>query len=463
MGSAVVLFNRVLRLHDHPALATAVRRTERVVPLFVVDPAIVEGGFGAPNRLAFLAETLADLRGQLRERGADLVLRRGDPAAEVVRVARACGASTVHVSDDVTGFARARRDSLAAAVDAAGLELVGHPGVGVVDPGVVRPAGGDHFKVFTPYHRAWQQVPRRPAAAVPKALRLPDGIDVGPEVDELLPPAWRQGASPQRPPGGEGAGRARLADWCRAEGPARYADHHDDLAGDRTSRLSPYLHFGCLSPLELEHRLADDGAGGAAFVRQLCWRDFYHQVTAAFPAIARRDYRPRGDRWDHDEDVIAAWKEGRTGYPIVDAGMRQLAAEGWMHNRARMITASFLVKDLGVDWRVGAAHFLHWLCDGDIAQNSANWQWTAGTGNDTRPNRVFNPLRQAERFDPAGTYVQRYVPELAGLGPKVVHRPWVLEGGAPAGYPPPIVDHDRAAAAFRARRQGPAEQARLPL
>jgi deoxyribodipyrimidine photo-lyase len=222
-----------------------------------------------------------------------------------------------------------------------------------------------------------------------------------------------------------------------------YDDGHDDLAGDRTSRLSAYLHFGCLSPTELEHR-AGRGPGADAFVRQLAWRDFHHQVTLAFPEIDRRDYRPRGRSWRHDEVALEAWRRGRTGYPIVDAGMRQLRAEGWMHNRARMITASFLTKTMGLDWREGASHFMYWLADADVANNYGNWQWMAGTGNDTRPNRVLNPIRQAERLDPEGDYVRRYVPELAGVEGRAVHQPWKLSPPerSALNYPERIVDHE---------------------
>jgi len=178
-------------------------------------------------------------------------------------------------------------------------------------------------------------------------------------------------------------------------------------------------------------------------------------VTLGFPSIAHADYRPRGDRWRVDRRALEAWKAGRTGYPIVDAGMRQLAREGFMHNRARLIAASFLVKDLGVDWRRGAAHFLDLLVDGDIANNSGNWQWVAGTGNDTRPNRIFNPIAQAKRFDPDGIYVRRYVPELARIGDGRVHEPWLLDPKTrrTLHYPKPIVDHVRAAARFLARRR----------
>jgi deoxyribodipyrimidine photo-lyase len=220
-----------------------------------------------------------------------------------------------------------------------------------------------------------------------------------------------------------------------------YADGHDDLAGDRTSRLSPYLHLGCLSAAELA-AAAGRSRGAYEFTRQLAWRDFNLQLLAARPEIAREDYRPRGDSWRHDEEDLAAWEEGRTGYPIVDAAMRQLRREGWIHNRGRLIAASFLTKTLYLDWRLGARHFLRHLVDGDIANNQLNWQWVAGTGTDTRPSRVLNPLRQAERYDPDGRYVRRYVPELAGVDGPAVHTPWTLPARVRAGldYPQPIVD-----------------------
>jgi deoxyribodipyrimidine photo-lyase len=222
-----------------------------------------------------------------------------------------------------------------------------------------------------------------------------------------------------------------------------YDERRDDLAGDATSRLSPYVHFGCVSPLEVATRCPSTTAG-EAFVRQLCWRDFHHQVTSAFHPIATRDYHDRGRAWRDDPGALTAWAEGRTGVPIVDAGMRQLRAEGWMHNRARLIIGSFLVKQLAIDWRHGASHFRHWLLDGDIANNSGNWQWLAGTGNDTRPNRRFNVIRQAARFDPDGHYVRRYVAELGDVSGAAVHRPWRLELDARRRlrYPEPIVGVD---------------------
>ncbi len=242
--------------------------------------------------------------------------------------------------------------------------------------------------------------------------------------------------------GGELAGRARAQDWLR-ESLRCYGERHDDLAGDLTSRLSAYLRFGCLSPLELAAG-ARDRPGGTEFCRQLAWRDFFHQAAAAFPDLARADYRPRGGGWRDDPEALAAWRDGRTGVPIVDAGMRQLAAEGFMHNRARMITASFLTRDLRIDWRHGYRHFAALLADGDVANNAGNWQWVAGTGLNNRPNRVMNPQRQARRFDPSGDYVRRYLPELAGLDAAAAHAPWRLPGGQRRrlGYPDPIIDPD---------------------
>jgi deoxyribodipyrimidine photo-lyase len=314
------------------------------------------------------------------------------------------------------------------------------------------PAGGDHFRVFTPYWRKWRQAALRRVEAPPRRLAATPAVRRGPHprTSDLVTGE----TSLDLPRGGESAGRERLTAWI-ATGLARYPERHDDLAAAGTSHLSPYLHLGCLSPREVLDRV-DGRPGAEPFVRQLCWRDFHHQVTAARPSLPREDYRPRGDRWRRAPRLLEAWKAGRTGYPIVDAGMRQLAREGFMHNRARLIVASFLVKDLYLDWRLGAAHFLDWLVDGDIASNSGNWQWVAGTGNDTRPNRVFNPIRQAHRFDPDGAYVRRYVPELASIAGGAVHEPWALGRAArrQLDYPERIVDHDEAAARFRAARRG---------
>jgi deoxyribodipyrimidine photo-lyase len=407
MKTIVVLLTRDLRLHDHPALTAAVERAERIVPLFVFDRDIL-ASFGAPNRVAFLLASLADLDTALRERGAALVIRRGDVLAETVRLAQDVGAESVHISEDVSAYAQERERRLRNALAGASIELDVSPGVTVVPPADLAPAGGDHYRVFTPYWRRWRDHPRRDVLPAPQRLELPDGLELGalPEAGELL----RGTPAPRLPAGGETVGRRRLAAWLD-DGLARYADLADDLAADATSRLSPYLHFGCVSAGEVVAR-ALEREGAEPFVRQLCWRDFNHQLLAARPELAHADLRPRAGGWSDDEDALAAWCEGRTGHPLVDAGMRQLLLEGFMHNRARLVAGSFLTKHLGIDWRQGAAHFFQHLVDGDVANNTGNWQWVAGTGTDSRPNRRLSPQRQAERFDPDGVYARRYVPEL---------------------------------------------------
>lgn len=280
----------------------------------------------------------------------------------------------------------------------------------------------------------------RESAAVPRRLRLPAA------AEQAMPPSTVAASVPRndaQPHGGETAGRARAEAWL-ARGLAEYAERHDALGADGTSRLSPYLHFGCISVTELVARARAHGGASAAtdaFVRQLAWRDFYAQLLAARPDAAREDYRRRTEAWRDDPAALQAWQAGQTGYPVVDAGMRQLAAEGWMHNRARLITGSFLTKTLGIDWRAGAAHFLAHLLDGDVANNCLNWQWVAGTGTDTRPYRKLNPVRQAARFDPDGAYVRRWVSELADLTDDRIHEPWRLPGAERRKlcYPEPIV------------------------
>ncbi|GHC95724.1 deoxyribodipyrimidine photo-lyase [Nocardiopsis terrae] len=431
---AVVLFTQDLRLHDHPALTAALHDSGTVVPLFVLEPPLLRRA--ARNRIAHLGEALADLRSGLRGIGGDLVLRRGDTAAEVLALARETGARTVHLSAGVSAFARRRLSDLRAT----GLEVRTHPGLTVVPPGALTPARGDHYKVFTPYWRAWEAAQRRELLPAPERLRLPEGTAPG-ELPDLADGADGAGTlAPDRVRGGEAPARERLRTWIGG-GLADYGDRHDDLPGAATSHLSADLRFGCLSPLEAALR-ARDLPGGPEYVRQLAWRDFHHQVTAIFPEINTRDYRPRQREWRRDAGALAAWKEGRTGVPVVDAGMRQLLREGFMHNRTRMITAAFLTRTLRVHWREGAAHFDAHLTDGDVANEYGNWQWVAGTGNDTRPNRPFNPSRQARRFDPGGVYVRRYVSELADLPGVRAHTPWQEEGGV-GGYPAPIADPGR--------------------
>ena len=431
LRTAIVLFTRDLRVHDNPALDLACRSAEHVVPLFVLHDGL---GFAVPNRVSFLRDSLADLRTSLRERGGDLVLRHGDPVQETMRLAAEVQADGLVLARDVSSYARRRWQQLERACQEQRISLRAVDSVTVVPPGAVTPGTGDHFKVFTPYWRAWGGQHWRSGVPAPDKVRLPAGVSVG-----RLPDADDGETSPDLPGGGESAARRRMDHWL-SSGLGAYAARHDDLPGDATSRLSAALHFGCLSPLELAVRAGKAGGeGGEAYVRQLCWRDFHAQVAAAFPDLPRRDYRPRRAGWREDAHALDAWKNGQTGYPIVDAGMRQLAAEGYMHNRARLLVASFLAKQLNIHWTEGERHFFNLLVDGDIANNAGNWQWVAGTGNDTRPNRQFNLLRQAQRFDPGGDYVRRYVPELASVEGGKVHAPWKLDR-QPPGYPAPLIE-----------------------
>lgn len=414
MPTAVVLFTRDLRVHDNPALAQACAAADRVVPLFVTDPRIRV----SEARQRFLAGCLADLRGSLRRLGADLVVRHGDPATEAVRVAREVQAGLVTVSGDPGRYAGRRAAALERACAAERLALRVLPGTTVVPPGDLLPSGGgDHYRVFTPYWRAWVARRWRAVHPVPARLRLPDGVT---------------GTALDAGPHGETPARDALTAWLRRVG--EYGDTRDDLAADATSHLSAYLHFGCLSPVEVALAVREH----TEFLRQLCWRDFHHQVLGAFPDLPDRAYR-RGavEKWRDDPAALAAWCAGRTGVPVVDAGMRQLAAQGFMHNRARLITAAYLTRHLGLDWREGLRWYARHLVDADVANNAGNWQWVAGTGNDTRPGRRFNPLRQALRFDPDGTYVRRWVPELEHVAGQAVHQPWTLPR-PPRGYPAPL-------------------------
>lgn len=435
MRTAIVLFTRDLRVHDNPALSTAAREAERVVPLFVFDDAILGSAFARPNRVAFLLDALRDLDASLTKRGAQLVLRSGDVAAETLALAQDVGAEVVFVAEDASGYAQRRQRSLEYACLGDHIALHVTPGVTVAPLLSIETSSGEHYSVFTPFYRAWSRALRRSVEPAPRRLSMPAGVSRG--SLRGLSSLVGGSPSPELPPGGETPGRRRLSAWLHA-GVAGYGAGHDDLEADATSRLSPYLHFGCISSLEVAHR-AGEVAGAAPFLRQLAWRDFFHQLLAARPETAHEDMRPRGSQWSSDSDGLEAWKNGETGYPIVDAGMRQLLREGYMHNRARLITASFLVHELRVDWRAGARHFFDWLVDGDVANNVGNWQWVAGTGANPRPTGRFNTLKQARRFDPDGTYVRRYVPELATIEGSAVHEPWKLRENT--GYPMPIVDH----------------------
>lgn len=390
-------------------------------------------------------------------------MRRGLPEDELPELVRAVGADEVHFSRDLTPFARRRGRSVAEALEPTGARLVAHPGLTVVeDATALRTKAGDKpYGMFTPFHRSWRDAPRRAPLAAPRRLPpCPDEARSAPLPDLAELDLKQEVTKPQL--GGETAGLARMA-WF-LDGPIRrYERTRDTLDVDGTSKLSAYLHFGCVSPRALEAALPG-GEGSDAFRRQLCWRDFYHHVQYHHPENARVEHqeRYRGTlEWLRDDSLFVAWAAGLTGYPLVDAAMRQLLREGWVHNRARLVAGCFLTKHLGVDWRRGEAFFMRMLLDGDQANNNGNWQWIASVGVDPQPvfRRLYNPTLHQDRYDPNGRYVRRYVPELRKVPARYIAEPWLMPASAQeaAGcvigrdYPGPIVDLGEARAAALAR------------
>jgi deoxyribodipyrimidine photo-lyase len=438
--TAIVWHRRDLRVHDHPALREALDGFDRVVPAFV-------------SRTAFMLGCLRALDGELRARGGGLVVRHGRPEREIAALAADVGASAVLWTSDVSPYARARDRRVTAALGSAGIEARPCTGGYCVDVGRPRTRDGRPFRVFSPFWRAWRAAERRPVGPSPRAVPvLPAGVARGriPSLDEL---GLRADVPEPVVAPGEGAARAALARWL--DRPVdRYAARHDAVAGG-TSVLSPYLRWGCLSARECEQRAgARGGRAAQAWIRQLCWRDFYAHLLLHHPesATAELQERYRGTLgWDDDAALLRAWQEGRTGFPLVDAGMRQLARTGWMHNRARLVAGSFLTKDLHLDWRAGEAWFARLLLDGEPAQNTGNWQWIASVGADPAPpfRRMYNPARQQERADPDGAYVRRWVPELRDVPPERLAEPWTMTAEEQRAarcligrdYPAPVVDH----------------------
>ncbi|WP_205695474.1 deoxyribodipyrimidine photo-lyase [Conexibacter sp. SYSU D00693] len=446
----IVWLRRDLRVHDHPALAEAAA-AGTAVPVFVLDDALLRGRCASAARTAWMLDCLRVLDEELRERGSALVVRHGPPERVLVELAREAQAAAVAWTSDVSPYARARDARVTEALRGAGVEARPRPGTYVTDPNRLRAPDGGPFGVFARFERLHREAPRRDVLPAPEHLApLPDGLDPGrvPQVGELGDLPGPLVPEPIREPG-ERAARAALDDWV-ADGLAHYAERRPAQPGDQrgmarvqVSVLSPYLRWGCLSARECEARALDAGGTGAtAWRRQLAWRDFHAHVLLLRPGNAHHEHREelRGTlEFDHDADRLAAWQEGRTGFPLVDAGMRQLRATGWMHNRVRLVAGSFLTKDLHLDWRLGEQWFARLLLDGEPAQNNGNWQWIAGTGVDPQPayRRIYNPARQRAAFDPAGAYVRHWVPELRDVPDDALDEPGTL---AP-GYPLPIVDH----------------------
>ena len=478
-------FRKDLRLDDNTGLAAAARDAGGdVVPFYASEPAILSRPDIAPIRVQFVLDALADLAAACARAGSRLALAHGDATATVVAAARASGADAVWWNDEYEPELLARDAAVERALRAAGLGVERFHDRLLVPPGAVRTQAGTPFTVYSPYRRACEALPTPLPSPLPAVTRLAAHDLPAP------PPATleRLGFAPPPPaavaawPGGAAAARRRLEAFLE-HGLARYAGERDFPAVAAHSRLSADLKFGTIGVRRVAHAALGALGGRAAgrdpalrssvdkFIAELRWRDFYAQVLFHFPHAATGAFRREFDalRWEGDPAWFDAWKAGRTGYPIVDAAMRELAATGFMHNRTRMIVASFLTKDLLLDWRAGERWFMQNLVDGDLASNNGGWQWAAGTGTDAQPYfRIFNPVLQGARFDPEGTYVKRWVPELAAVPAEKIHVPWEIgvkrrrgsapalfaDAGPPAAYPGRIVLHEemreRALAMYRA-------------
>ncbi len=478
-------FRRDLRLCDNPALHTAaVRSNGHVIPLFILDDAILRAPRTGAARTAFMIDALRDLDASLRARGSRLVVRRGRTLDVIRDLVRETGAAGVAWNRDYTPFARRRDAQVEALLRDLNVETSICEEAVIFGPDDVRTGDGRPYTVYTPYWRRWRALVEQRRDELQHELDPPLFRQVPDHgADRAIPDAADLGItlSQHIPPGGETPGNARLAafvDLTAAHSIAGYADRRDLPAEPATSRLSPYLRLGCVAPraaLRAALRLLDRVSDGQdaertarsieTWIGELAWRDFYYQILWHYPHVLQRSFKSQYDAlsWENDPALFDAWKEGRTGYPIVDAAMRQLNQEAWMHNRARMIVASFLTKDLLIDWRWGERYFMQQLVDGDHAANNGGWQWSAGTGTDAQPYfRIFNPVNQGQKFDPQGMYVRRYLPELAQVADRYIHAPWTMPPaeqqrcGVVIGrdYPAPIVDHAerrmRALALYRA-------------
>lgn len=465
LGCSIMWFRNDLRLGDNPALNTALKSSERTVCVYLND-----SGHEAHGAEAWRARSLAQLDSDLRDKGASLVFRSGDPAQALAALARECGASSVHCSRDWTPGGRELERVAAASLADSGVELVSHTGAYLVDPDALLTRSGGPYRVFSPFFRAWRLACRD---AVP--FEPPDRIASPP----LTPPTAGPHSKPVGGPDverwwktGETAALERR-DWFFSDALADYERARDRPDVDGTSRLSPHLAHGEVAVRQIAASVTPlaERPGWESYVRQLAWREFAAHVLCHFPETRTSSLRPEFDAfaWRDDTEALDAWEAGCTGYPIVDAGMRQLLVTGWMHNRVRLVCGSFLTKHLLIDWREGERYFRHRLVDYDQASNVFNWQWIAGAGADAAPYfRIFNPVLQGARFDPMGAYVKRWVPELDGLDPRWVHQPWMAPAhelsaaGVTLGssYPRPIVDHAeariRALAAYAAIKGKPA-------
>ncbi|MCB8985388.1 MAG: deoxyribodipyrimidine photo-lyase [Ardenticatenaceae bacterium] len=458
MKAAIWWIRRDLRLADNEALTAVCSRADTVIPTFIIDPQLVNGRYTGEKRLAFLWAGLRALDAQLRERGSYLVVREGAPLAELAALRQETQAEAIFVEEDYSPYAGRRDKAIAAELP---LTLTG--GVTVHPPSTILKTNGEPYTVFTPFSKQWRErpFPDDPGSLLPAPaqIRTPAHIAGRPLPEKPALPT----AVPF--PAGEAEAQRRLRTFTAGpEAPIyAYGARRNRMDLDGTAQLSPYLRFGMLSARqavvaarEAWHQAShDNGRHGAdTWLNELIWREFYISILYHFPYVLKGNFNRTYDAlaWDNDAEHFAAWQNGRTGYPIIDAAMRQLAATGWMHNRARMIVASFLVKDLLIDWRWGERHFMQHLVDGDPAANNGGWQWTAGTGTDAAPYfRIFNPTTQSKKFDPDGRYIRRWVPELTAVPDAHIHEPAAMppdlqkQCGVIVGrdYPAPTIDRQK--------------------
>ena len=465
-------FRRDLRLADNPALTAAVRRGRPVVAVYILDDEDAgDWASGGASRW-WLHHSLERLAESLRGRGSRLILRRGAAAAVLDRLISETGAEAVYWNRCYEPWATARDQAIKASLRLRGHEVRSFNASLLREPWEIASKVGGPYRVFTPFWKALRAM-GDPGDLLPTPDRIPT-LEVAPASDDidawaLTPskPDWAFGLRAAWKPG-EAAARQRLEAFLDGAAP-EYAKRRNFPGTNGTSRLSPHLHFGEIGPRQIWHAASFHHTGMATdqFLSEIAWREFSHHLLFHFPMLPTTPLRPEfaDFQWSDDPGALAAWRHGMTGYPIVDAGMRELWATGWMHNRVRMIVASFLVKDLLLPWQVGARWFWDTLVDADLASNSASWQWVAGCGSDAAPFfRVFNPSLQGAKFDPQGTYVRRWVPEIAGLPDSIIHKPSdarlidLSDAGIRLGhdYPLPIIDHraarDRALTAFRSLR-----------
>jgi len=464
---ALVWFRRDLRLDDHAALHRALRHARQVWCVFVFDTTLLDALPRADRRVEFIWHSVAELDRLLRERGGGLLVRHGDPRAEITALARALHVQAVHVNRDYEPAAVARDARVRGALAEAGISFLSWKDQVVFEHEEVMTAGGTPFSVFTPYKNAWLKkldpfyLKAYPVERHAHALAAPPAVlDRGlPRLSDLdfLPTDMATRLHP-----GASGGAHLLLDFLERIDP--YEDTRNFPAVKGPSYLSVHLRFGTVSIRQLarlaHERMVGGSRGAEVWLSELIWRDFYFQILHHHPRVVGHCFKPEYDavKWDHGQHADAlfgAWCEGRTGYPIVDAAMRQLHQTGYMHNRLRMVAASFLTKHLGLDWRRGEAHFALHLNDFDLAANNGGWQWAASTGCDAQPYfRIFNPMTQSRKFDPAGRFIRRYVPEIAGLSDDAIHAPWEakpmerLAAGVELGktYPAPVVVHEEARA-----------------